>query len=121
MNSLSTAYPQVINWFTIALLAWTILAPIAVAIYCKLLFLRDFPGKRTINDLRIEISDFSGMVADLTERFARFQNKEGMRAAREAKQQEKTVLQQAQEIADQAGSETGDDKVSLYRRRRPLQ
>lgn len=117
---MSTAYPQVVNWLTIALVGWTIIAPLAVLFYSRWLFKRDFPGVTTINTLRGEVADLSGAQADLAERFSRFQNKEGMRLARETKEREKSVLEQAQEIAAGAQVEQGNDKTSLYRRRRSL-
>lgn len=121
MNELSTAYPQVMHILHMVLIAWGTIAPIALYFYFKHLLLRDFPGKTTINTLRADVADFSGSIADLTERFARFQNKEGMRAAREAKAAEKDILAQAQEIVSQADAQGGDgSKIDLYNRRRKL-
>ena len=124
MNSLSTGYPQLIHWAPIALLAINTLGLIGLYFYFKHLFLKDFPGKRKINELQIDVSDFSGMVADLTDRFNRFQNKEGMRAARAAKEQEKSILEQAEEIAAQASSEDAGpsaSKADLWNKRRRMQ
>lgn len=119
MNTLFTAYPQLDNIITALLVVYAIIAPIAMVLYCKKLILQDFPGKRTINDLRIEISDFSGMVADLTERFNRFQKRQGMRQAREDKAAEESVLQQAQRIAAESEAEKPTtDKLDLYRKAR---
>lgn len=120
MNSLSTAYPQVMHWFNILLTVYYTAAPIVLFFYFKRLFLQDFPGKRTINALRTECAEFSGMVGDLTDRFARFQNKEGMRAARDKKEQDRSVLEHAQEIASQAAPDE-PGKAGLYRRRSRLQ
>ena len=118
----STAEPLVINILFTVLAVWATLLPLGVLFYCKRLILRDFPGRRTINDLRIEVSDFSGMVADLTDRFNRFQKREGMRSARAEKEHEKSVLEQAKEIAAQADAEdlsgATSDKLDLYKRAR---
>jgi len=109
------------HWLNILLTVYYTAAPIALFFYFKHLLLKDFPGKSTINRVRTEVAELSGMIADLTERFARFQNKEGMRLARQAKEDEKSILQQAQEIAAQADAQEGSDKASLYRRRPKLQ
>lgn len=109
------------HWLSIVLTIYYTAAPIALFFYFKRLYLQDFPGKRTINSLRTECAEFSGMVGDLTERFARFQNKEGMRVAREEKAKAKSVLEQANEIMAQSGSQEPEGKAALYARRTKLQ
>lgn len=109
------------HWLNIALTVYYTAAPIALFFYFKHLLLKDFPGKRTINTMRTEVAELSGSIADLTERFARFQNKEGMRLAREEKAKAKSVLEQANEIMASAGSEEVSGKAALYRRRSKLQ
>jgi hypothetical protein len=104
IHSISTLYPQ---WYGYLLTGTAILASvIALALYLHLrhCFRRDFPGKDTINGLKKEVSEFSGDVADLTERFARFQKREGMRSARDEKDRARTLQQQAQEIAADTAS-----------------
>jgi len=116
---LSTAYPQVFH--VVALIA--LIASIASFFYLRNKYLRDFPGRTTIEKLRAEVADLYGAHADLTDRFSRFQRKEGMREVRSAKQREQEILAEAQAIAGEAApQEAADgDKLALYRRRRPLQ
>lgn len=84
----------------------TALGALGLALYVKRLILRDFPGRTTINELRREVAEFSGEVADLTERFARFQKREGMRSARDQKEVNQGIQAQAMEILAQAGAQT---------------
>jgi hypothetical protein len=89
------------------------------------LFYKEFPSSKLINRLRAEVDEFSGELADLTERFSKFQKREGMRAARATKEQQQTLKEEAEAILAQAASEpaqqsgyTGPmaDKLHLYRR-----
>lgn len=115
---LSTTYQQV---FHILSILWL---PVAIVGYFALRnkILRDFPGRSTIETMRIEVAEFQGLVGDLNDRFSRFQKREGMREARSAKQTEAEVLAQAREIAAQASvEEPGNDKTALYRRARRIQ
>lgn len=91
--------------------------------YMRNKYLRDFPGRSTIERLRGEVSELAGLQADLTDRFSRFQRREGMRDARSAKEREQEVMAEAQRILAQEGSQepSGDDKTALYRRARRVQ
>lgn len=111
IHSLSTGFP----------LGVSLLALLGV-IYVGIRLHKDFPGKVLIERLRAENAELAGMVADLGERFTRFQKREGMRDARSAKERESDVLAQAQQIAAQSASdEAPNDKTALYRRARRMQ
>jgi TolA-binding protein len=121
MPNLYTAYPQLIPILAITL---TLLNSIGLwAVYKALQnkYLRDFPGRSKITELEIEVSDFNGTVADLIDRFNRFQKKENMRAVRLEQAQQQDVLAQAREIAAQADAQEAsgpvNSKLELYRKR----
>jgi len=121
MPNLYTAYPQLIPILAITL---TLLNSIGLwAVYKALQnkYLRDFPGRSKITELEIEVSDFNGTVADLIDRFNRFQKKENMRAVRLEQAQQQDVLAQAREIAAQADAQEASgpttSKLDLYRKR----
>lgn len=117
---LSTTYPQVILLLGTILAVLNTIALLAGFLYFKHLILHDFPGRRTIDALRMEVSDFSGMHADLVERFNRFQKKEDMRAARDEKAAQRSILEEAQAIAMETPSdEPTSSKLDLWKR--PLQ
>ena len=51
-----------------------------------------------ISQYRRDVAEIAGSVADLEERFTRFQKKEGMRAARSAKEKDADCKQEALDI-----------------------
>lgn len=101
------------------LLVLNTLGLLALYFHFKNKYLKDFPGRSKITALEIEVSDFNGTVADLIDRFNRFQKKENMRAVRLEKAQEKDVLEQAREIAASASSHEPEgprsDKLDLWK------
>lgn len=118
-----STYPQLIHSvLTVAALLFSLIA-IGSVLYVKRLFLKDFPGRTTINELRAEVSEFSGDLADLTDRFARFQKREGMRVARAEKETQASLKEQAMAILAQGGnvaaggvpSDPADIKAQLRR------
>lgn len=118
---LSTAYPPILLLLLTGLALLAAVGAIGIALYTKRLFREEFPGKTVIDGLRAEVSEFSGSIADLTERFARFQKREGMRAARDEKEKARTLKDQAIEIMAQNGSqEAAPGKAALYRKARGL-
>jgi len=54
--------------------------------------------------LRAEVDEFSGELADLTERFSKFQKREGMRAARSAKEKQQELIEEARQIIASQGA-----------------
>lgn len=118
---MSTAYPQLINMLPTVLLVLNTLGLLGLYFYFKNKYLKDFPGRSKITALEIEVSDFNGTVADLIDRFNRFQKKENMRAVRLDQAAEKDVLAQAQEIVAQGAPQEAEgatsSKVDLYRKR----
>jgi len=70
------------------------------------------------------VDEFSGDLADLTERFSKFQKREGMRAARNEKEKQQTLREEANEIIAQAAAQPVQEsnyqgplasKLHLYR------
>lgn len=76
----------------------------------------EFPSKTLLNRARGEIDSLSGDLADLRERFSRFQKREGMREAREAKKTAAELQAEALTIMGQEGSQTpgSHPKAALY-------
>jgi len=94
-----------------------------------------FPGlqaKLAAAKLRVELSSLEGRVealeqrqSDLADRFNRFQNREGMRRARESTEVDQDLLSEAQAILAGPGPEVVDAlkglsplKAELWRKRR---
>lgn len=115
-------YPQVIhNLSTWGPLLLTV-GVLGYALYLRWLIFKEFPSQRAINKLRAEIDEFSGDLADLTERFSRFQKREGMRTARAEKASAADIQAQAAAILaeKQLSPQTPSDgpmagKLHLYR------
>jgi len=81
----------------------------------------EFPTKTLLNALRAENDSLSGDFADLTERFSRFQKRENMQAAREAKRSAASLQAEAAEIlqsGSQSLSPSSSPKAELYKRAR---
>ena len=76
----------------------------------------EFPSKTLINRARGEIDSLSGDLADLRERFSRFQKREGMREAREAKKSAADLQAEALTIMGQESSQGpgSHPKAALY-------
>jgi len=79
--------------------------PCAIVYYVAHKFREDFPEKKLINALRAEVAEFSGQTADLNERFSLFQKRQGMRAAREEKEVQRSLRDQANDIMGQGGAQ----------------
>lgn len=96
---------------------------ICVALF-SLYFVRrlrtEFPTKTLLNKLRAENDSLSGDFADLSERFSRFQKREGMQAAREAKRSAASLREEAEQIlqSGSGNSPATSSKVDLYKRAR---
>ena len=122
MPDLSTAYPQVVLLIPSALALLVSLAALWFSVKVYREFSNDFPGKSEINRVRGEVADFSGQIADLADRFSRFQKREGMRVAREEKETQRSLREQAQEVlAAQGAPDTATGKAALYKRLGGLQ
>lgn len=117
---LSTGFPQPIDLVAMALLAVNLVFLIALLSYVVHKSRKDFPTKTEINVLRTEISDLSGLQADLSDRFTRFQRREGMRVAREEKKTQADLQAEALALTQQqeAPQEGTSAKADLYRRAR---
>lgn len=129
-GELSTTNPQLIHWLLTTAALFAAIGAMGWAFYLKRLLLKEFPGSTTINAMRAEVAEFSGQIADLTERFARFQKREGMRTARDEKSKSEELKRQALAIMAEAGhGEPGgvsggnpdDVKAALRRKLRGLQ
>jgi len=120
---MSTGFPQLIHTLiSLAALLFS-LGSIGFGLYLRSRFFKETASTRLVNSLRGEISDATGDIADLRDRFSRFQKREGMRDARSASQREADILAEAERIAAQQAPEepAGTDKVSLYRKARRVQ
>lgn len=111
MHSIYTWLPHLIS--TVAM---------AVALGTLLYFRLRGANVALISKLRGEIADTQADLADLRDRFTRFQKREGMRAAREEKASAQSLREQAYSILagggdGAAGAVPGDDsKAALYRK-----
>ncbi len=112
---LDTAYPQLIDIVILTVTGLVSLAVIALTFYVGHKSRRDFPSRQEINRLSGEVSQQSGELADLRERFSRFQKREGLRQAREQKASEADLKAEAAAILQ--GQDTGgNSKLDLYRK-----
>lgn len=96
-----TANPQLIH---ILLTAFALLASTVVLTYVVYLsrwFRKENPTKSLVNELRKEVSQYSGELADLEDRFSRFQKREGMRHARSQKTSDGDLRAEAEQIIAQ--------------------
>jgi TolA-binding protein len=102
-------------YFLIAALFFSICA-CALSLYSARRLRTEYPSKTLLNAVRAEIDSLSGDIADLTNRFSRFQKREGMREAREAKRSNAELQAEAMQIVGQGASpEAGSHpKASLY-------
>ena len=113
---------MVIN--SVALLGITVVLALTVRLVRKIR--RERPSESLVNELRAEVERFTGLLADLEERFSRFQKRQGMRHAREQKESQRDLVAEAASLvsgnAGQPGgnSAQGPTKVELYRRARGL-
>jgi len=89
-------------------------------IYLRSYFQRENPSKTALAKQKREVSELAGLLADLEDRFTRFQKREGMRAARSEKDRGEALKTEAAEILAGRGSssEPVDGKLGLYRRLR---
>ena len=113
MHSLYTWLPHLVST-----------AAIAVALATLLYFRLRGANVALISKLRGEIADTQADLADLRDRFTRFQKREGMRAAREEKASAESLREQAYKILASGGNGAdpsfsgGDPKTALYRKLR---
>lgn len=79
-------------------------------------------NQRQIRSLRLQLERLEEHLGDLSERFSRKQSRDAMRAARETKDAEKTLTEQAAAIVAQnaahggPSSQAGDRKTELRMR-----
>ena len=119
---LSTA--GVLQWFpyfTIAAFFFSICA-CAYSLYSARVIRTEFPSKTLLNAIRAEIDTLSGDTADLSARFSRFQKREGMQAAREAKRSSAELQAEALTIMGNDSNSSPDGathpKANLYKQAR---
>jgi hypothetical protein len=117
---LSTAgVPLWMVFFSTAALFFSICA-CAISLYSARRFRPAYPPNTLRNAVRAEIDARSGDIADLTARFSRFQKREGMREAREAKKSSADLQAEALAIVGTDSSPAGANhpKADLYKRAR---
>lgn len=113
---MSTASPQLIHsLLTVAALLFTL-----VSGACAFYVARQL---RSLQTMKLDLSELFERQEALTDRFTRFQKREGMRATREEKTSQQDALEQAKAIiaanaspSGQSGNAPGS-KADLYRRR----
>lgn len=116
---LSTGYPQLIPivFGSLGVLSGIIAGALAYYVARE---------ARSIKPLKLDIAELFERLEALTDRFTRFQRREGMREVRKEKTSQKDLLDEAKEIVAQgaapargAGQPAGGrvGKTDLYRRR----
>jgi TolA-binding protein len=116
---LSTGYPQLWSYLITGAALFITLCVALYSLHVARHLRTEFPTKTLLNALRGEVSNLSGELADLRDRFSRFQKREGMRSAREEKVADLSIIEQAQAIAAEAApEEPGDAKMQLRRKAR---
>jgi hypothetical protein len=79
----------------------------------------EFPTKTLLNALRAENDSLSGDFADLTARFSRFQKRQDMQGARDAKRSAASLQEEAALILqDGSGKSSESSKAELYKKAR---
>lgn len=79
---------------------------------------REIPTKNDVQRLQIDVQDCYGRVEDLSERFTRFQKREGLRVAREEKKSQADLQAEALQLMNQKQEAAGavSPKADLYKR-----
>ena len=114
-----TDYPQLIHWLSTGVTLLISIGAIGYGYTTRRYLHTKSAAHDDIARLRGEVAEFSGNVADLADRFSRFQKREGMRVARSEKERNEDMKREAAEIlASQGAPEAPEGKLGLYRRRR---
>lgn len=118
IDTIPTTVPQLIHILLtgVALLVST--GAIWYAYRTKQVFYSHKATTSAVSKLRREVAECIGSVADLEERFTRFQKKEGMRVARSAKEREQELAEEARQLMADAGPDQNQaqGKLGLYNR-----
>lgn len=101
---MSTVNPQLIHMLLTGFALLITAGCLAQVFYLKRYFSKENPSKTLINSLRAEVSQFSGELADLQDRFTRFQKREGMRHARAEKTGQQDLLAEAEQLVAEGAS-----------------
>ena len=116
---LSTGYPQLIDIVILVAVCVVTLLSIGTTSYVVRRLNREQPTKTEINALRGEVSEQSGDLADLRDRFSRFQKREGLRVAREEKKSQAELMAEAQALINNQGdieNKSVNPKADLYKK-----
>lgn len=113
----------IIQWQPYILIAalFFSLAACAFSLYYARVIRTEFPSKTLLNAIRAEVDTLSGDTADLSARFSRFQKREGMREARDAKKSSVDLQAEALAILGTDGNSpagASHPKADLYRKAR---
>lgn len=82
---------------------------------------REIPTKNDVQRLQIDVTDCYGRVEDLSERFTRFQKREGLRVAREEKKSQADLQAEALQLMNERQGELPgmqSAKAALYKKAR---
>lgn len=117
---LSTAYPQLFEIIILVAVCVVSLLSIFSTWYVVRRANKELPTKNHVSRLQIDIQDAYGRLEDLSERFTRFQKREGLRVAREEKKTQADLVAEAQALQAQATGDIENKTVSpkreLYKR-----
>lgn len=118
---LSTAYTQLVIYSLIAWAGLVTAGLIALAYTTSKKFRLEIASKTAINRFNGSVSTLSGDLADLSDRFSRFQKREGMRVARDTKSSAVDLKAEAAALMankEQEAMPGESPKAALYRRMR---
>jgi hypothetical protein len=104
MQNLSTAYPQLVNYVFLAVHVMEIVFILVTYGMVKRLRNKDLQESAPFARLQRELGTLEGDLADLGDRFTRFQKREGMREAREAKLSKADLEAEALRIVQEKGT-----------------
>lgn len=118
MLSTAGALPWLLN-FLIGLSCFTLCVSLFSLYYARRIR-TEFPTKTLLNALRAENDSLSGDFADLTARFSRFQKRQDMQGAREAKRSAASLQEEAATILQHGStnSPATSGKADLYKKAR---
>lgn len=116
--------PQLIHNLITACQILGTIAALGGVVYLRRLILKEFPSRATLESMKREVGELNGDLSDLSDRFSRFQKREGMRVARAEKTSQADLLAQATEILANQQQQPVDPnaplagKIGLYRKGR---
>lgn len=111
---LSTGFPQLIHSLAVGLALLAGVGALVIALRVR----KTVASAPLVSKFMAEVAELAGEHADLVERFARFQKRQDMRAARNELTGQKDAEAEAARIMAERGSQkpSAASKLDLYRR-----